>query len=184
MLFSGAESSTSQCKWRWGWRGCFPDPLSVFWLHPDRPARYSEFNCEVHMIRSLHKLMFVIVQGIASLLGTIGGTLGLWIGASIFTILEFIIYFFQILSKLVQSIYKKATGSWKSRSAFCFAFFLINLHLFLRHTVTWQQKAYIWKHLFVAKSFPRELRGGFGKRPYFFRFFLTLPLSQHCKEFI
>ena len=55
--------------------------------------------------------MFVIVQGFASLLGTIGGTLGLWIGASIFTILEFIIYFFQILSKLVLSIYKKATKS-------------------------------------------------------------------------
>ena len=63
------------------------------------------------MIRSLHKLMFVIVQGFASLLGTIGGTLGLWIGASIFTILEFIIYFFQIVSTLVQSIYKKATKS-------------------------------------------------------------------------
>ena len=55
--------------------------------------------------------MYLIVQGFASLLGTIGGTLGLWIGASIFTILEFIIYFFQILSTLVQSIYKKATKS-------------------------------------------------------------------------
>ena len=51
-----------------------------------------------------------IFQGFATLLGSVGGNLGLWIGASIFTIIEFIYGFFGFIFTLFQQIFKRSNS--------------------------------------------------------------------------
>ena len=113
--------------------------LSLLWLHTDGPTcngdwkiliiRHCLTNTVWQILSDRHCLTDIwngecfernlILQGFATLLGSVGGNLGLWIGASIFTIIEFIYGFFGFAFALFQQTFKKSNhgrGGWLLRS--------------------------------------------------------------------